>query len=41
MNVEHKFILLEKSVDGKRWIRKTFKSRASLVAFRQAKLLKK
>lgn len=41
MNNERKYILLEKSTDGKRWIRQEFKSKSELYRFRQAKKLTK
>jgi hypothetical protein len=39
MNNECKYVLLEKSTDGKRWIRQEFKSKAELYKFRITKKL--
>jgi len=41
MDKESKYILHEKTIDGKRWIVQEFKSKADLYRFRQAKKLNK
>ena len=41
MKNERKYILLEKSIDGKRWIRQEFSSKSELYRFRQAKRVNK
>ncbi len=41
MKDERRYILLEKSTDGKRWIRQEFSSKSELYKFRRAKGLTK
>ena len=39
MNIERKYILLEKTIDGKKWIRKQFKNHREMLKYKQAKRL--
>ena len=41
MNIERKYVLLEKSINGKKWIRKLFTSKLKLLAYQRMKRLPK